>query len=163
MEDQLPDFIAAEIVRRLPAQFLTDQERETIAGIVEISLAAAKPDNAAELSAALSPLNAQGRIYRGSLEFEIAVAALGETQKLCCRALYAMSLGNDEDQLTGEPIRIAQSSATRIQALVWNDCGTSPEWVDLDERVIPVLAMRRVDELIEAEVVATEVADNSTS
>lgn len=162
MHDQFPDYIAAEIVRRLSAQFLSNGERQTIAHIVGVSLPATKPDDAAELCATLNPTQPQGPVYRGLIEFEIAVSAFGETQKVCCRALYAATLGDDVSRFTREPIRITQSSACRVQALTWHDYEASPEWIDVDERVIPVLAMRHVDELIETQVVAEEAAQKST-
>jgi hypothetical protein len=163
MNDQFPDFIAAEIVRRLPAQSLSNRERLTIARIFGVSLSAAKPDDATALSETLNPMSLHGPVYRGAIGFDIAVSGFNETQKINCRLLYAATIGDDNDRLTGEPIRIMHSVATRFQALVWNDYETSPEWIDLDERLIPTLAMRQVEELVETKIVAEEAAQKSAT
>lgn len=154
--DQLPDIVAMEIVRRLPASTLTPNQRRQLAKLVGVHLDPVIPDE----FPLLEPRVIDRKLYRGTVEFDIAVSGLGETHKLRCRMVYAMTLGDDEDADTGGTFRVVEHGTSQVEALVWDEHEAQPHWLAFDERLLPILAVNQLDELTVEDAVAQERAEN---
>ncbi len=162
--DKLPDIFAMEIARRLPVGEFTLSQRRSLARLVGLDLdTPMPPDNIAAITADLDPMTDERPIHRGCVEFDIEISAFGETHKLRCRNLYAMTLREEGGSSTSEPRRVLSHAVSLTQVLIWDFDEVEPQWELLDERVIPPLAVRHIDDLTEAHAMAQEQAGKATN
>lgn len=111
----------------------------------------------------------EGEPIRGDIPFELAISALGEVARLDCRASYVVTLCDDEDRHTGEPIRILGNMTMRYELLDWSDpdqCDEEtgehdrkpvPQWIEANLfPLIPWAMERKLDDLIEEQAIAHE-------
>lgn len=153
----LPDYIADEISRRLRSGKLNEDEEIAIAREMEIDLKSAlSPTPLAEEAALdLKPLGIpDGPIFRGSVEFDLRTECMGGSRLLRCRALFAATLSDQEDALTGRPKLALGAMANRSEVLVWDEDRPAPIWRELDWSMLPSAAVEQIDCLIEQQIAA---------
>lgn len=155
----LNDHIRMEIESRLPV--LEGSNRNLIRLLNDLgidSTNANPPDDAAQLAAELAPIGPTGTVYRGTIEFPITITCFEHSHRRLCRVLYAISLLDNEDRYTGEPIRTLDSGQKQTQVLLFEDHEQQFVWTTIDDCLLPPAALRLVYDLTEAAAVEQERA-----
>ncbi len=140
---------------------------------IDLEAAVAPHPTVEEVAESLHPIEPEGALYVGSIEFDLQVEALGETVRHRCRVVYKAALADDEDR---RPIRILGSAAQTYQRLRWEDPdkidgdtrhhvrGSTPVWETADLlSVIPAGALLRLDDLVEEHALQQERARQETN
>jgi len=56
----------------------------------------------------------------------------------------------------GRPISVLGEAIISVQLLTWDEGDRDPEWINIDERVLPPIAVEKLAELVEEQVVEQE-------
>lgn len=159
------EHVMMEIERRLADTIQYDQNFTRfarLAGLGGVDLAI--PDDDLDVAAGLELSDASDQIWRGSFRFPLITAGLGQTCRRLARIVYAISLGDDEDLQTGEPIRSLDSAVSVIEVLLLDPYAGKFTWVQIDDRLVPLATIRALDQrMIEDAVLQEQAAKDQLS
>jgi hypothetical protein len=133
----LPNYIQEEITRRLSTSDKPAQFAKALG--IDVAAALAPRPSAAEAAADLHLLTRSSQVIRGAVEFDVTIELFGIGAVRRGRTVYATTLELD-------------CVASRLEMLIWDADEPAPEWISIDDRMLPADVRLKINDLIEEQV-----------
>ncbi|WP_222950661.1 hypothetical protein [Sphingomonas sp. JC676] len=88
--------------------------------------------------------------FSGNLQIDLTIVALGQSASMPCRLHWTANLTTDEDQETGETIRVLDQMQQSLFCLIpTGEKDPAFEWAPMSVRVLPAAAIAQLDDQVE--------------
>lgn len=166
----IPSYILGEVIDRLATPLVSQRTVDRVLRAVGINfeqtlgMPTDVPNDVA--------YNGSAGVFTGALEFDMAVMIGGFVAQHRCRAVYSMKIDDQEQEDTGQALRIPVDTSWHYEILTWDaeesadqakgvfSRRSTPRWLQADLFfVIPRAADNQIIEMVEAEVLRRDAAN----